>query len=187
MNGTTSDHEESIPLPSAKPSKVSSSVTTHAPLTRRGHGPGLILLVPSGLDLNGSDKTLDPPPLQKWAEEGYAVAQITLSESEGDKFKSNLQEALDALSKLKECDSVEKVGLICKLAKAMLRDNALTITLSVQRACDSRCGQCRWFNEVYCWVNHLWQQQSSQLETATLSSDWVSIENCWRTSGLESL
>lgn len=113
MNGDTNGHcDETIPLPSAKPVNVSSSVTIQPPLTRRGHGPGLALVVPSAVDLNGSDKTLDPPPIQKWAEEGYAVAQITLTEGDGSKFKANFEEAVDALSKLKECDSVEKIGLI---------------------------------------------------------------------------
>jgi carboxymethylenebutenolidase len=30
--------------------------------------------VSDSLDLSRHEKTLDPPPLQKWAEEGYAVA-----------------------------------------------------------------------------------------------------------------
>ena len=113
MNGVTNGHEEAIPPPSAKPVTVSSNVILQPPLTRRGHGPGLVLLVPDGLALSGSDKTLDPPPLQKWAEEGYAVAQVTLDESEGDKFQRYLQEATDALSELKECDSTDQIGLIC--------------------------------------------------------------------------
>jgi carboxymethylenebutenolidase len=114
MNEVTSGSEETIPLPSAKPTTVSSNVVVQPPLTRRGHGPALILLVPTGLDLSSSEKTLDPPPLQKWAEEGFAVAQITLSEGEGDKFQTHLQEATNALAKLKECDSAEKIGLICR-------------------------------------------------------------------------
>ena len=113
MNGATNGNEETIPLPSAKPLTISLKVTIQPPLTRRGNGPGLILLVPSGLDLNGHDKTLDPPPLQKWAEEGYAVAQITLAEGDGDKFHTHLKQAIDGLAELKECDSTEKMGLIC--------------------------------------------------------------------------
>ena len=114
MNGVTNGNDDTIPLPSAKPATISSNVVVQPPLTRRGHGPGLILLVPTGLDLSGSDKTLDPPPLQKWAEEGFAVAQITLGEAQGDKFHIHLQEATNALSKLKECDSVDSMGLICR-------------------------------------------------------------------------
>lgn len=36
----------------------------------------MILLIPKGLDLSKSAQTTDPPPVQKWAEESYAVAQI---------------------------------------------------------------------------------------------------------------
>ena len=114
MNGVANGHEDAIPLPSAKPATISSNIVVQAPLTRRGYGPGLLLLVPTGLDLSGSEKTLDPPPLQKWAEEGFAVAQITLGEGEGKKFQIYLQEATNALSKLKECESVDKIGLICR-------------------------------------------------------------------------
>ena len=115
MNGHTNGHDETIALPSAKPVNISSNVTLHPPLTRRGYGPALILLVPAELDLNGSNKTLDPPPLQKWAEEGFAVAQITLNDGAGDQFSTHLQEATNALSARKECDSVEKIGVICRL------------------------------------------------------------------------
>ena len=113
MNGVTNGNEDTIPLPSAKPLTISLKVTIQPPLTRRGNGPGLILLVPFGLDLNGHDKTLDPPPLQKWAEEGYAVAQITLTEGDGDKFKTHLNEAIYGLAEVKECNSTENMGLIC--------------------------------------------------------------------------
>ncbi|KAK3722444.1 hypothetical protein LTR37_002436 [Vermiconidia calcicola] len=104
--------EEVVPLPSAKPFNVSSTVTIQAPLTRRGYGPGLVLVVPSDLDLQGSDKTLDPPPLQKWAEEGFAVAQIKVADGESSKFGSYLQDATSGLQELSECDSTDKLGLI---------------------------------------------------------------------------
>ena len=118
MNGHTNGTngaEERTPLPSAKAIVVSPDIVIQPPLTRRGHGPGLVLLVPSGLDLRGHEKTLDPPPLQKWAEEGYAVAQITLTEGGGEKFQGHLKEVIGALEKLKDCDSVEKIGVICEL------------------------------------------------------------------------
>lgn len=110
-NGINGHHEGPVELPSAKSFEVASNVLVQPPLSRKGHGPGLILLVPTGLDLSGHSKTLDPPPLQKWAEEGYAVAQITLQE--GSELKGGLGQALKALRELKECDSDEKMGLIC--------------------------------------------------------------------------
>lgn len=115
MNGVTNGDEEAEPLPSAKPFKISTSVIIQPPLTRRGNGPGLILIVPSGLDLKSHDQTLDPPPFHKWGEEGYSVAQITVVEGKGDKFQTHLKEAIDGLAALKECDSTEKMGFICTL------------------------------------------------------------------------
>jgi carboxymethylenebutenolidase len=113
MNGVTNENEETVSLPSPKPITISPNVVIQPPLTRRGTGPGLILIVPSGLDLKGHNKTLDPAPLQKWAEEGYAVAQIILAEGEGEKFQTHLKEAINGLAELKSCDSTEKMGLIC--------------------------------------------------------------------------
>lgn len=113
-NGTTGvngTQEEKVQLPSAKPYNVISNVVVQPPLSRRGHGPALILVVPSDADLSSHAKTLDPPPLQKWAEEGYAVAQITL-EGDGD-FRDELNQAVEALEQLDTCDSNEKMGLIC--------------------------------------------------------------------------
>jgi len=70
MNGSTNGHDAAVSLPSAKAFNISSSITIQPPLSRRGEGPGLLLIVPEDLDLGSSSKTLDPPPLQKWAEEG---------------------------------------------------------------------------------------------------------------------
>ena len=117
MNGETNGSngsEQPVPLPSAKPFTISHNISIQAPLTRRGRGPGLIHLVPVGLNLDSSRQTLDPPPLQKWAEEGFAVAQITLTDGEGTQFEGHLREAITGLAKLSECDSTEKIGLICK-------------------------------------------------------------------------
>ena len=176
MNGVTNGHEETIPLPSAKPIKVSTSITIQPPLTRRGQGPGLALVVPSGIDLNGSDTTLDPPPLQKWAEEGYAVAQITLAEGQSDKFGSNFEEAIDALSKLKECDSAEKIGLICKMPDFLSCCLTLIAERSVQCTYYTRRYENHRFDDLYCRRGHLWQQQSSNLEATTLTSHWSSVQ-----------
>ena len=104
-----------ISLPSAKPYDVTENVVAQAPLTRRGHGPALVLLVPEGLNLNSSPNTLDPPPLQKWAEEGWAVAQITIEKGENASIPRHIEDALKALSQMKECDTIDRVGVICEL------------------------------------------------------------------------
>lgn len=110
-NGANGHQEEPVKLPSAQPYSIASNVTIQPPLSRRGHGPALIVVVPSDVDLSSHMKTLDPPPLQKWAEEGYAVAQITL-QSDGD-FRDELNQAVEAMEQLDTCNSNEKMGLIC--------------------------------------------------------------------------
>jgi carboxymethylenebutenolidase len=67
-----------LPLPSAPPLQVNEYVTLQPPLTHRGNGPAVILVIEAGLDLGRSTTHLDPPPLQKWAEEGFTVAQILI-------------------------------------------------------------------------------------------------------------
>lgn len=115
--GANGHKEDSVKLPSATPYNITSNVIIQPPLSRRGHGPALIVVVPSDVDLSSHAKTLDPPPLQKWAEEGYAVAQITL-QGDGD-FRDELNQAVEALEQLDSCDSNEKLGLICT---SILRD-----------------------------------------------------------------
>ncbi|KMU74443.1 dienelactone hydrolase [Coccidioides immitis RMSCC 3703] len=62
--------EEPVPLPSAAPRDISPNITLQPPLSRRGNGPGIIIITSECLELNDSEETLDPPPRQKWAEEG---------------------------------------------------------------------------------------------------------------------
>ena len=68
------------------------------------------MLVSAGLDLSGHESTLDPPPRQKWAEEGYAVAQILVDDG-FSKIGEQLATALDALEKLPQC-SGDKFGVV---------------------------------------------------------------------------
>lgn len=61
---------------------ISPHLTLQAPLSRRGRGPGLILVLNHYDAIAASEKHLDPPPLQKWAEEGFAVVQVCVFESD---------------------------------------------------------------------------------------------------------
>lgn len=65
-------HEASYPAPQ----EISTHLILQAPLSRRGKGPGLILVLDHYAQIAKSEKHLDPPPLQKWAEEGYCVVQV---------------------------------------------------------------------------------------------------------------
>ncbi|CAP97346.1 Pc22g00580 [Penicillium rubens Wisconsin 54-1255] len=94
---------------------LSPNVTIQPPLSRCGHGPGLILIRPlCYATCQQQNKTLDPEPLKKWAEESFIVAQITLDEKSAidiSSLRELLQEAERGLTERLECDT-EKVGLI---------------------------------------------------------------------------
>ncbi|KAL4914521.1 carboxymethylenebutenolidase [Aspergillus aurantiobrunneus] len=106
--GTTS-------LPSVPIMEVSPNVLLQPPLSRCGRGPGLILLRAAGhADCQENNHSLDPEPLQKWAEESFAVAQITL-DSESSKSEASVSDlvrtAEEALRSLAECEN-DKLGLL---------------------------------------------------------------------------
>ena len=96
--------------PSAHCFEVTPQLSIQPPLSRRGNGPGLVLVVSAALDLSRHDKTLDPPPLRKWAEEGYAVAQILVNDGVAD-VAGQLGTAVAELEKLPEC-SGDNFGLV---------------------------------------------------------------------------
>lgn len=105
----------STELSSAKPIPFGSQIVIQPPLTRLGSGPGLLLLRPSRFsDCQQKNETLDPEPIQKWAEEGFAVAQITV---EGDGITSDTildlsSQAKQHLADLPQCSSTGSIGLI---------------------------------------------------------------------------
>ncbi|GAA5874823.1 hypothetical protein JCM8547_005251 [Rhodosporidiobolus lusitaniae] len=136
-----------FPLPSAQSVDLAPNVKLQPPLSRRGHGPGLVIVIPSpiapsdeGKDGGSAEqeeqekmrKLLDPPPLQKWAEEGYAVLQLEVrgvgEEKEGDwGFEKVASEGVKRLLKTRECSS-DRVGLI--VYEPSLLDQVLLALLS---------------------------------------------------------
>ncbi|KAF5981658.1 carboxymethylenebutenolidase [Fusarium coicis] len=67
-------------LPATRLHIPTASLTILEPLSRRGSGPGLIILVPETGTATSNTLRIDgcvPSPLMKWAEEGYTVAEIT--------------------------------------------------------------------------------------------------------------
>ncbi|KAF1959332.1 NTF2-like protein [Byssothecium circinans] len=92
------------------PQTLSPNLTLQAPLTRRGHGPGLILVVDHYAALEKREGCLDPPPLVKWAEEGFAVAMVLVPGKAEDGGEFPLQRAVEALRGMKECDGGEDGG-----------------------------------------------------------------------------
>ncbi|EON97263.1 putative lea domain protein [Phaeoacremonium minimum UCRPA7] len=81
------------------------------PLTRRGHGPGLILLVP---DADEQMKIAEgvPSHLVKWAEEGYTVVEIQIQAIKDGGATNALSIALKALWSDERCQPEERIGIV---------------------------------------------------------------------------
>jgi hypothetical protein len=114
---------------SASPPAVDLSpyVTIQPPLSRCGHGPGLLLIRPHCYaTCQEQNKSLDPEPLKKWAEESFTVAQVTLddkSTSDKSALRELILKAEQGLAERPECDTKEKVGLIgMKLSEPLFHD-----------------------------------------------------------------
>lgn len=109
-----SENERAHPLPSAPLRTWAPNVVLQPPLTRRGSGPGVILLLPdaSTLKIKTGLRPLDPEPVQKWAEEGFAVAGIAQSDLEPSALTSSLEQAVNGLLALTELDTRDKFAII---------------------------------------------------------------------------
>jgi hypothetical protein len=105
----------SAELPTTPPSPVQTKATAIgpgltllSPLTRRGRGPGLLLLA------SDQNATLDirdgvPSSLVKWAEEGYSVVAIGASAVKTE--KANIAQVLDdSIKALEDCSECEPRG-----------------------------------------------------------------------------
>ena len=109
--------EQSVPLPNAALIQISSDIVLQPPLSRRGTGPGIIMFLPDSTHLVLADqstvKSLDPDPITKWAEEGFAVVAITSTSSDQVPSAAQaLKEALEALQSLEQLDIKEKFAVI---------------------------------------------------------------------------
>lgn len=129
MYDPASPNEAAPPPPSAPPLRLGPSSVLQPPLSRRGTGPGLILVLPSTNAVSprpsgsgpGSQQPLDPAPPQKWAEEGFAVVAITLPANEmeltGDDATAAdamnlIRQAADALKAHASVDTKDRFGLL---------------------------------------------------------------------------
>lgn len=103
------------PLPQPKPQAIADGITLLPPLSRLGHGPGLIILHPD------SEKHLEiiqgvPSVLVKWAEEGYAVVEIQARALKGDVLRT----AVEALRGCEGFVEGSKIGLICECSDVLM-------------------------------------------------------------------
>lgn len=97
------------PLPETTFNEISPEISLLNPLTRRGHGPGLIVLLPAGHELSAIKEGV-PSVAIKWAEEGYTV--VGISGFAGDASRT-LKKALDAFDDHEKCEPKGNVGLLC--------------------------------------------------------------------------
>ena len=105
MNGTAPQ-----PLRAPSPQSIAQGVTLVEPITRKGQGPGLIVLVnhiSAGLWIDNDV----PSPMQKWAEEGYTVVELTPSSIKNTNIISTAVEALKANSKCQPSNTIGIVGM----------------------------------------------------------------------------
>lgn len=99
-----------VPVPPMKPERVADGVTLVRPLSRKGVGPGMIILSPNDEAASPIEIEDGIPSLRmKWAEEGYCVVEIRAQAS-----SSALKAAVAALSDCHECQPNDKMGLICE-------------------------------------------------------------------------
>ncbi|KAK2593431.1 hypothetical protein QQS21_008882 [Conoideocrella luteorostrata] len=98
------------PLPSPQLVKLLSGTHILKPLSRRGEGPGIILLTadyPDQLTITNGV----PSPILKWAEEGYVVTEIPSSALKKAADQA-LYEAIEVIKQCDKCTSSSKVGLV---------------------------------------------------------------------------
>jgi carboxymethylenebutenolidase len=109
-----SSETKGIRLTSANPFQPRPDIFLQPPLSRRGRGPALLIVTPSeytGRDENSLKNILDPEPLQKWAEEGFAVAEIKVG-SDFPSFLEGCEKGIEALKSLPQCTFEGKLAVI---------------------------------------------------------------------------
>lgn len=100
-------------LPTPDLSEVVPGVSLLRPLSRRGTGPGMIILTSDHEDPLAIIEGVSSP-LVKWAEEGYAVVEIqarALQTGKGHLIKS----AVEQLEGCENCEPKDKIGLVGEL------------------------------------------------------------------------
>lgn len=102
------------PLPQPALLQLTDGLSLLPPLSRRGHGPGILVLVPDNANAS-TTTTIEngvPSPAMKWAEEGYAVVEVQESVIATVGAEEVLKKAIEALKACERCDQKERVGLV---------------------------------------------------------------------------
>ena len=120
---------EPVKLPAADLVNVDDHISLLPPLSRRGYGPGLILITPEDAPTYPHGGTVCvgqlPPPLLKWAEEGFAVIEIRAPAFTFKSTSTGTGAAKEVLSKaitaLEACETYRDEDGIGLIGKALLR------------------------------------------------------------------
>ncbi|KAF4345858.1 carboxymethylenebutenolidase [Fusarium beomiforme] len=100
-------------LPATRLHQPAANLTILEPLSRRGSGPGLIILVPETGKAASTTLRIEgcvPSPLMKWAEESYTVAEIV--EAGLANPEKAINQALKELEATKSTEPKNAVGII---------------------------------------------------------------------------
>jgi hypothetical protein len=100
------------PLPTTELFELEDGLSLMPPLSRRAHGPGLIVLIP---DTSQQLAIIDGVPSQpiKWAEEGYTLVAIQ-RRALITGAKDALTKAAESLARCEKCAPNGKIGLLGK-------------------------------------------------------------------------
>ena len=108
--------EAPLALPSAPRVPLHPSapyIELQPPLSRRGHGPGvLVFLAPHPPDGTRKAETLDPEPVMKWAEEGYAVVGVRTESHSREEVDKAFEVGIKALMDCNECTKKDKLAVM---------------------------------------------------------------------------
>jgi carboxymethylenebutenolidase len=99
------------PLPTPRLTKVSTGISLLPPLSRKGYGPGLVILTPNSED-NLEIRSGVPSILRKWAEEGYTLVEIQENALSDRNAEEILKKAVLVLSRCDKCELKGSVGLV---------------------------------------------------------------------------
>ncbi|PSR97681.1 hypothetical protein BD289DRAFT_83615 [Coniella lustricola] len=101
------------PLPTPELSELQPGTSLLQPLSRRGVGPGMIVLTSDFEDPLAIIDGVPCPPL-KWAEEGYTVVaiQAKVLKTAKDDVPMMMHVAVKALERCKRCEPKDKIGII---------------------------------------------------------------------------
>lgn len=100
------------PLPSPELRELGFGISLLQPLSRRGTGPGVVVIVPDSLVSNIAIEQGIPSPLIKWAEEGFMVVEIQEKAMGDEDVVTVLAKAALAISKEERCEPKGMVGLV---------------------------------------------------------------------------